>query len=482
MVSDGGLKRKSGSYGAVIGNRHIELIHNQGIAHGYYATNSSFRSEAYGMLSACTLLNEIVKYLSLHIPADKPLSIFTDNLGLVNRIRKHRTGPLPISLMQAPDVDLELQIREELHHLSNVGFTSSVNHVLGHQDADRPFHRLSRPAQLNMIADELATDAYIPTPSTEYYAMPAVKAHLSIAGIPITSKIALQLRVAARSPDLLEYMQIKFNWATTTSDNIWWPVHDKALKNQIPEDGTRLQKFNFDRLPTNHRESNYYDHIQDFCSECGAANENDDHVIRCIAAARAPMRCQCLREVSNFLSGPTTPPQVRTVIIEGLKASWLTRHPIPALSLLVPDASAALQQAYDDQWKIVWRHFVRGRLSLSWGILINHFLLDQKLDEKAMTPECWGIKVVSIIWCSVVEIWTHRNNVEHGSTPEQRLSIRRAKLIAEIKTIQDSDPAVSYIDREWLSTPSHDLESFAVCKLLEWLSIKQTPATLSDQS
>jgi hypothetical protein len=75
----------------------------------------------------------------------------------------------------------------------------------------------------------------------------------------------------------------------------------------------------FDRLPTNHREGKYYDQAKAFCSKCGSANEDEDHVIWCIAAKRVEIWYRCLKEVCTFLSEAYSPPQIRTIILEGLR-------------------------------------------------------------------------------------------------------------------------------------------------------------------
>lgn len=468
MVSDGGLNRHSGSYGVIIGDRHRELISNQGIAHGYYETNSSFRSEAYGMLCACVTLYEIVKYISVPVPPDKMLSIFTDNQGLVQRLQHEFTGCPPISLMRASDIDLELQIRVELQKLRDVGFTPSIAHIKGHQDDTIPYQLLSRPAQLNVIADELATEAYIPLPSTKYFEFPANRANLVINGAPITSKITEQLRLSSRRTDIIPYMVTKFKWAPHIPDLIWWKIHGLALKKCSPENRTRIQKFNFDRLPTNHREGKYYDHIKDVCSECHSHNETDDHIIKCIASKRSEIRCKCIRAVQTYLSGKFTPSQVRIVIIEGVKA-WITNQPLPDIRAMVPKASQTLIQAYEQQTQIGWRHFMRGRIATAWGAMINHHLIEQEIPEKTMTHERWGSKLVSILWEHILELWAHRNSVEHGSNPEELQQTKRRKLVDQIQFLNQSNLAVSSDDRDWVTITTTTIETMTTNRLIEWL-------------
>lgn len=61
----------------------------------------------------------------------------------------------------ATDMDIELQILEELKNLQALGYNvAPIQHVKSHQDDKNDFDTLSRPAQLNVLADRLATSMH----------------------------------------------------------------------------------------------------------------------------------------------------------------------------------------------------------------------------------------------------------------------------------------------------------------------------------
>ena len=58
------------------------------------------------------------------------------------------------------DYDILIAIYKEEQLLrTHIPTLTSSKHVLGHQDNNKPYHSLSRPAQLNISADKLATEA-----------------------------------------------------------------------------------------------------------------------------------------------------------------------------------------------------------------------------------------------------------------------------------------------------------------------------------
>jgi hypothetical protein len=251
-------------------------------------------------------------------------------------------------------------------------------------------------------------------------------------------------------------------------DQIWWSVHGKALKLLSNNDRMRLQKFIHDNLPTNSRQHKYDEHIEDKCAACHLNGENNDHVLKCHSAGREGLRTKWLQSLSTFLREDHTPMAVHDAILGGLEA-WLLNQPIPVLASLVPQASKTLERAYQHQTSIGWRHFVRGRLANEWAELVKFQLLAKKIPEKAMSVERWGVQTININWHSVLALWEQRNQVEHGVTALEQQTKWKAKLLIETKYLQDANPPMSYVDRDWFDRPYEELEQLSVPSLLAWI-------------
>ena len=78
----------------------------------------------------------------MHIPPQRSLQIYSDNLGLVTRVKKHLQKPLELRDYVAADIDVELQILYEIQELTKIGFFVTIAHVHGHQDKHTPVAKL----------------------------------------------------------------------------------------------------------------------------------------------------------------------------------------------------------------------------------------------------------------------------------------------------------------------------------------------------
>lgn len=79
---------------------------------------------------------------------------------------------------------------------------------------------LSRPAQLNVHADELA-DRTSDLDTPEYQEFDTNTVSLILNGNTITSKATSQLHEASLSQQLREYLLVKCNWQDHIPDLIW---------------------------------------------------------------------------------------------------------------------------------------------------------------------------------------------------------------------------------------------------------------------
>ena len=175
-----------------------------------------------------------------------------------------------------------------------------------------------------------------------------------------------RLRSAYLSINLRKVMISQFKWADNVPDMIWFQVHGKALQSFQYADMIRIQKFIWEGLSTNHKQSKYRESVIDRCKLCQADNESEDHIIRCIGEPREKLRQEWLKDLQIFLLAEHTPDNVRKVILLGLKA-WLYRQTILDLEMILLTVSSGLVSAYNQQTQNRMATFCAGQNVATMG-------------------------------------------------------------------------------------------------------------------
>ena len=142
---------------------------------------NSHRAKAYGHLSWLRFLQRYTEYFGIS-KVTCLIQNYCDNLGIIN-ISHPKTWWDTGRTVLHPDYDVinEIRITQEDLQEQFPKLKPGV-HVKGHQDKTVAYHDLSRPAQLNVIADRAATKALNLARQNkdppEYYFMPNCTAYL----------------------------------------------------------------------------------------------------------------------------------------------------------------------------------------------------------------------------------------------------------------------------------------------------------------
>ena len=150
-TSDGSAPNFEGSFGwASKTDSGIILVRNNGPAPGYRC--SSFRAEAYGLLSYLLFVYHALWYMKTHI--SKKTKVFTDSESVLKRLEDmvEWTQYYSSATMQADWEVLQAIVRL----LKQFEFRPELSHVPGHQDKKKDYKDLVLEAQLNVDADKLA--------------------------------------------------------------------------------------------------------------------------------------------------------------------------------------------------------------------------------------------------------------------------------------------------------------------------------------
>jgi hypothetical protein len=467
LVSDGSLYEQSGGYASVLATDDCYIANVYGATPMVGDLNTSYRTEAYGMLSGLTMLDNTLKQSNCTIQETRIIMVYSDSESLVKTIVRYQHNLRTIKSYYGPDVDVISQIIQIIAALSLKHIQVVIEHVKGHQDNTASTIPLSRPASLNVEADRLA-GLHLELPIPDYYDFDANPVTLRVNGDVITSKYKYILRNCYLTQGLREYMVHKYDWSQDIPDKIWWKCNEKALDQLHINDRARIQKFLFNRWATNHREALYYAHAQAACSACQEPDETADHILRCSDPRRIEIRTQWLAELAEYMTDHHTPSEVNDVIISGL-STWFKAEPHTSSRHIHPSSSADLRKAVREQNQIGWDHFVKGRLTKEWASFINHEMTRKKIDTKYYSAEKWGSDIISINWKYVLELWQARNADEHGTDQKEQHEKAKEKLLAEVNWIQDQNLNIQGEDRAYILTPKDTLEKMNSNHIQAWI-------------
>jgi ribonuclease HI len=160
LVCDGSVQKDQGTFGWVLAlSSGVVLSTGQGPAYGHAIT--SYRAEAYGMLSGILYVNSILQFYQPRQDAltsaatIRNMRIVCDNEGLITAIKTllRRKRNEFVNETIGPEWDILQAIDRAIREFGTV----AMIHVKGHQDEGNTNRRLPLLARLNVQADKLAT-------------------------------------------------------------------------------------------------------------------------------------------------------------------------------------------------------------------------------------------------------------------------------------------------------------------------------------
>jgi ribonuclease HI len=261
-VSDGGHDPHSNtaSYGWT-----IETTTKKDIAEGAGRVQvmplSSFRAEAYGLLALMRFINQI--------PTKHDIKLYTDSKSVIQRCnRPDSYSPHSTMLPDADAIDtIKNEIRESKHSIE-------LEYVKGHQDKTTALDKLPQPAQMNVRADELATQA-MAKPKQKFTHL-KYNTYLMHNGHHITKSEKAVIRIIAHKQELKKKLlnivqpQFEVDWATL-----------KAARSQTPHLHQFTTKLIYDWLPTFKYLARQQTAHPRQCPFCAAHKETTLHAFQC---------------------------------------------------------------------------------------------------------------------------------------------------------------------------------------------------------
>ena len=458
-ASDGSVwKPHAGAFGWILRIPNDTSVQCASPAYGYKI--SSYRAEAYGILSYLRFLYRLHEYWGVsNFPR---CSLLCDNLSLVNRLSKDKPPPPPehddvdhldddspyLPFLTTPpkysdeavltsEWDIISMIRKTLHDLSSNGTRVLFEHIKSHQDNNTEYVDLSPKAQLNVDADRIATEYQegCTLDRTKAPRLPTAQVQLQLndregfEGGTVTHNFKSAIRFAESAPTLRKYIIKRNEWPTAVFDEmVDWEAHSQALSRNNHH-RVHIIKLIHDILPTNHIARYFVTGREPHCPSCDCEREERDHVFQCPHPARATWRRTALQEIRKVCTRVSTSPGLLDLLLDSLEALFQGTiinqdNYDPRYHLLI-----AQQQA------IGWRQMFSGRFSKEWAKLQHEHLVSQNLSTQTQNGTTWLVQVISSIWTQWMKVWDIRNKVIHGHDNTTREQAKRRILKIQLEEI-----------------------------------------------
>ena len=198
----------------------------------------------------------------------------------------------PLKMVLAPDWDVLQAVFNELKWFPE---KPSIDWLQSHQD-DNPNIVQSIPVQLNVCADELATEGLNRLPPKPHVPLdPSAKIQLNYRGKTVTRNIPQFLRENLLLPSLRKQYVKRFDWHLNEFDDIDWAIFRPVYKKWVKKKIKWTHQYSTRNLPCGERLRKHGSDDPIDCKSCGCHLETDDHLFQC------PRRPQFLRRIQSII-------------------------------------------------------------------------------------------------------------------------------------------------------------------------------------
>jgi hypothetical protein len=438
IASDGGFDPATGisSYGWVVAINKVLVAQGRGPAEAHPDLAESFRSEGYGLASAAAFIMAMAMFLPIQIKRHR-WKFYIDNKAMIQRMESYDGNIRHSKWNLRSDADITNKAYYYLRHIPG-----SLIHVKSHQDEGRETKTITFDAQLNIMADALATQ------QREHMQKPVTRVtgdhcHLVIKDRYITRDSKRWLLRKAGEIPIQHYYQKKYGWSPTVFNSIHWDMQHKALLTYRLSDQRRLLKFAHDWLPTNQRLYREGQEQTPACRLCGALEETSDHMLEC----RLPIQQEIRNKVSDYLWRDNENhgnSELNNIIELALSESTHNKKWTPVMSAISSELLPCIRQ----QNKIGWYQLYKGRIARAMIQFMEKHYRTLNVDAKKYTGERWGKMLITNIWNMVLQLWEKRNEVIHGKTIHDTQNTERQRLQHRVQKFFEMRESLVSSDRE----------------------------------
>jgi hypothetical protein len=273
--------------------------------------------------------------------------------------------------------DILRVLRNVKHRL---GVVFSYNHVYGHEDKKKLWHRLSLEEKLNCVCDQLAkaavTIAIAATGPPKDQMLPLESAAIFLRGNKLTGDISEPTRFALATTEVRRFYIEDHKWSLAKFEAVdfssldytlakkkrgygWW-----AAKQHSDFCGTRLQVARWNQTDDNR------------CPNCDQPEERASHLNVCPSPERTLQFKESVDKLAKWLESGHTHPALafwipKYLVARGRCTFTDLRHYCPP-GIEMPQMISELAEEQDI---IGWRDFLEGKISKKFYAIQRRFLV-----------------------------------------------------------------------------------------------------------
>ena len=477
--TDGGLLAGIGTFGFAWSNSrsHSILATGKGIVPGESHQTSSTRTELCGILASLTYLRLVSEYFHI-VPKREKFSctIHCDSKAALHRVKNLPSSTFGTTWRCRGNYDIKAAISRCLQRSP---FVVNWKWVKGHASRSKQPHELTWPESLNEAADNLATLARTTPPNSHLdEPWPEQLISVSTSSTCLRGNLAGEIRFSCTSPDVLSYLQDRYNWSDSTVQSLDWDGTRAALSKLSPATARRIQKLRCGWLPVNSRESRIDPDRLPGCPACspsGIVVEDIDHLFPCSSQLRRGLINSRFSEFSRDFRVLKTSRTIIDAMLAGALAWVHDRDTPPVCDLLLPGSEVGrlTSVAYSEQSSLGWGSLFRGFWSKSWRLAQEAQFRQNLSLEPQDTGERWSSKAQLWFIKLFESLWGLRNADQHGADPETQLLIRMANCENAIRRLFEKATELPPEERHPFRSPLEDLLSRPIPDQELWITLTE---------
>jgi hypothetical protein len=287
----------------------------------------------------------MISFLQISIP-EHSWKFYIDNKAMIQRMESYRANIRHSKWNLRSDSNITKKAHEYLQHIP-----ASLIHVKSHQDDGKENCELTFDAQMNIMADAMATQ------QRDQMSKPVTRVlgdhcHLVIKERYITRDSKTWLLQKSGEIPIQNYYQEKYGWSYPVFHLIHWEIQHKVLRSYRQSDQRH------DWLPTNYRLFHEKQEASPSCRLCGELEETSDHMLRCQHFRQQHTRTKVNNHLwrDNENHGNS---ELNNIIEIALSESIHNKKWTPVMSAISPELLPCIRQ----QNKIGWYHLYKGCLA-----------------------------------------------------------------------------------------------------------------------
>jgi hypothetical protein len=457
IVSDGGQKDEYGSFGWVIGTKDEILFEGSGPARGQPMT--SHRSEAYGKLAWMCFVLHYTEFLGIEIKC--AINSYCDNIAIIRgtKFNKEKTA---FNSLQA-DYDILAQIADQQTRLRRIApRLAQSRHVKGHQDKLQPIHELTRQAQLNIRADQLATQALNEIiwekSNPQMIALPSCSIYLLNAGMIQSSQEKKSLRWKWSDFRLQNYYCKRLQLPPSVLHRINWESYQIARRRLSSAEQAFSTKAITRWLPTSHQTKKYGAILAE-CHVCGE-DETVDHLFLC--PGNIQWKREFLERLAIYLAKIETAADIKSAMLAGF-ARWLDRDLPTPVKLRSHNGDTCRASQNETGWNLA----MLGLLDESWSMFQDEYFNQTGTRKIDQSGKIWNTKLSGWLIREARNRWTARNNEVHKD--DDGKSKIEQETLEQVRNLYKLADDMSYHDKSMFDVPLEQRLQLPTNTLRQWI-------------